>query len=116
MGLLPLEWVVVDSPARLLSSRMNGSAARVLWVSQDGWVALTFANGFEAGNKWEIQAENLRQFCPLDEDGYWAALWDERFSIKREVAAIHSFSSRGALIIENPSQQFQPISARIPSL
>jgi len=62
---------------------MNGLAAQVMWVSQDGWAALTFADGAVAGENWEIRDENLRKFCPLDEGGYWAALWDSCFSITR---------------------------------
>jgi hypothetical protein len=83
LSLLPLDWVVIDSPPRCFSSRMNGSAAQVMWVSLDGWAVLTFANGAKAGENWEIRAENLRKFCPLDESGYWASLWDACFSHNR---------------------------------
>ena len=60
---------------------MNGSAGQVLWTTPDGWTALTFANGEKAGENWEIREDHLRKFCPLDEGGYWAALWDACFNI-----------------------------------
>lgn len=75
LSLLPLDWVVLDSPHSLLSS-VNGSAAKVMWALPDGWVALRFADGAKAGEAWELRAENLRKFCPLDESGYWESLWD----------------------------------------
>ncbi len=96
MSLLPLDWVVVDSPSTIFSSRMNGSAARVLWVSEDGWVILTFADGVEAGKNWEIRPENLCQFCPLNEDWYW-----DRSQLLPTIRSVI------AAIDENPSQQFQ---------
>lgn len=45
MSLFPLDWVVINSPPNLLSNRMNGSAARVLWVSEDGWIAAQYRAG-----------------------------------------------------------------------
>jgi hypothetical protein len=80
--LLPLDWVVIDSPSQCYTSCMNGSAARVMWVRGD-WAVLTFADGVEAGKNWEIRATHLLKFSPLDEGGYWESLWDKCFSSMR---------------------------------
>lgn len=106
MNLLPLDWVVIDSPPYCWSSRMNGSAAKVMWVTQDDWAVLTFADGVEAGEKWEIRAENLRKFCPLDEGGYWAALWDACVLQHETQLLSAAILNTVATICKNPSQQF----------
>ena len=36
---------------------MNGSVVQVMWTQPDGWVALRFVNGPQAGEAWEIQQD-----------------------------------------------------------